>query len=152
MRIAFASGPDPRTKAASVLLEVVLALALFVGAATIISTGLNASIRSVDRVRLQNHAANLAITILSEMQMHARPIVAAGPEPFPPPFADWTFKIDIAQDEGAMEGADSLRAVEVIVRHANENVVQRLTQLFPASDLAGGEAVAGMESSVPATP
>src|SRR5947207_1431059 len=101
----------------SVLLEVVLALALFVGAATVISSGINAAIRSVDRVRLQSHAVNLAISIISEMQMHARPVAPVGPEPFPPPFEEWTFKIEVAQSEGSVETADSLRTVEVIIRH-----------------------------------
>ena len=71
----------------SVLLEVVLALALFVGAATVISTGLNASVQAVYRLRQSTHAANLAISVLSELQMHIRPVAAAGPEPFAAP--DW---------------------------------------------------------------
>jgi hypothetical protein len=77
---------------------------------------------------------------LSEMQMHARPIAPIGPEPFPPPFEEWTFKIEVAQESGTMEGGDSLRAVEVIVRHSHEGAVQRLTQLFTASDITGSDA------------
>lgn len=124
----------------SVLLEVILALGLFVGAATVISAGLNASIRSVDRIRLQNHALNLAISVISEMQMHARPIAAIGPEPFPPPFQDWTFKVEIAGDPGSTDASDTLRPVEVIIRHSRENVVHRLTQFFSAADVTEGEA------------
>jgi type II secretory pathway pseudopilin PulG len=118
----------------SVLLEVVLALALFVGAATIISTGINASVRSVDRVRLQNHAINLAITVLSEMQMQIRPVATAPPEAFPPPFQDWTCQVDIAETQSTLESPTSLRPVEIIIRHTQENVVHRLTQLLPAPD------------------
>ncbi|HTG44625.1 MAG TPA: hypothetical protein VK633_08850 [Verrucomicrobiae bacterium] len=124
-------------QSASVLLEVVLALALFVGAATVISSGINASVQSAERIRLENHAADLAISILSEMQMGARPIAAIGPEPFEAPFQDWTFKIEIAQTEAAVEQAGSLRPVEVIIRHSHENVVQRLTQLFRGSEAGG---------------
>jgi hypothetical protein len=123
----------------SVLLEVVLALALFVGAATIISAGINASFGSVDRLRLQSHALNLAVTVISEMQMQMRPIAPTGPEPFAPPFQEWTYKIEVAQSEGAIYSSESLRPVEVIIRHDHENVVQRLTQLFAATQLSTDE-------------
>jgi type II secretory pathway pseudopilin PulG len=103
----------------SVLLEVVLALGLFVGAATIITAGINASIQSTQRLRLQTHAVNLAISVMSEMQMHARPIAASGPETFPPPFQDWTCKIEINQPDNASPDIDALRPVEVIIRNAN---------------------------------
>ena len=138
-------------KSGSVLLEVVLALALFVGAATIISAGINASIHSVDRVRLQNHAANLAITVISQMQMHARPIAPVGPEPFPPPFQDWTYKIEIAQNENAIEGSENLRPVEVIIKHTQENTVHRLTSLFAPSDLSATETNTPAEPLLPLT-
>jgi hypothetical protein len=119
----------------SVLLEVVLALALFVAAASVITSGINASIQSTERLRLQNHAANLAISVLSEMQMHVRPIAAIGPEPFPVPLEEWNFQIEVAQDMNPGEG-DALRPVEVIIRNSRENVVRRLTQLFRASAIA----------------
>jgi hypothetical protein len=127
---------SPRRPSGSVLLEVVLALALFVGAATVISSGLNASIQSAQRLRLENHAANLAISIMSEMQMHARPIAAIGPEPLPKPFQDWTYKIEVSQEEGNIADVDSLRPVEVIIRHSQENAVYRITQLFRASEIS----------------
>ncbi len=126
----------PRREKGSVLLEVVLALALFVGAATVITAGINASIRSVERMRLQIQAVNLAVTVLSEMQMHIRPVAAIGPEPFPSPFQDWTCKVEIAQGDATPEAAGSLQPVEVIIKHARENVTQRLTQLFSTSDVS----------------
>jgi hypothetical protein len=81
---------------------------------------------------------------MSEMQMHIRPIAAAGPEPFQAPFDEWTWQIEVAQDAavpsspgiGGDEGGDSLRPVEVIIRHLHENVVRRITQLFRASEIA----------------
>src|ERR1051325_9708343 len=142
----------PHSQSASVLLEVVLALALFVGAATIISSGINASVQSVSRLRLQNHAANLAITLLSEMQMHARPVAWIGPEPFAAPIQEWTYKIEVGQNEGAMAEPDSLRPVEVIIRHSRENVVLRLTQLFRSSDISGAPSNDNSETSSPIVP
>jgi hypothetical protein len=115
---------------------VVLALALFVGAATIISAGINASIEAVHRLRLETHAANLACSLVSEMQMHARSISPQGPEPFEAPFTNWTFRIEISQNEAAQ--SDALRPVEVIVSHTQESIVYRLTQLFRATEISEG--------------
>lgn len=135
-----------RRQSASVLLEVVLALALFVGAATVISSGLNASIQAVYRLRLETHAANLAVSVLSEMQMHARAIVDAGPEPFAPPFEKWTWKIEITQPETSPLEADAMRKVEVIIRHTEEPVVSRITQFMRSSDVPP-DMVEGMGSA-----
>ena len=90
----------------------------------------------MERVRLQIQAVNLAVTVLSEMQMHIRPVAAVGPEPFPSPFQDWTCKIEIAQTDATPEAASSLQPVEVIIKHTRENVTQRLTQLFSTSDVS----------------
>lgn len=122
---------DPR---GSVLLEVILALALFVTAATIISSGINASIQAVSRLRNDSHAANLAISVLSELSLGTRSFQSGGPEPFPAPFDKWTLQIDLAQLEESTLQADSLVRVEVIIRHTEENVVHRLSQLFRASE------------------
>jgi type II secretory pathway pseudopilin PulG len=119
-----------------VLLEVVLALALFVGAATIISTGINASVQAVFRLRLETHAANLAISLISEMQMRARPITPGGPEAFEAPFTNWNYRVELQQPESGGAESDALQAVEVIVSHAEEPIVYRLTQLFRTTEIA----------------
>ena len=125
-----------RSERASILLEVVLALALFVAAATVITGGINASIQAVERVRLQTHASNLAISLMSELQMHARPIAPIGPESFQAPFQDWLYRIAVNQSDDSPTEADTVRPVEVIVWNPNENVVHRLTQLFRADETA----------------
>lgn len=114
----------------------VLALALFVGAATIISTGINASVQAVYRLRLETHAANLAISLISEMQMRARPLLAVGPEPFEAPFTNWTYRVELRQSENSGAESEALQPVEVIVSHNEEPIVYRLTQLFRATEIA----------------
>ena len=114
-----------------------LALALFVGAATIISSGINASVQAVYRLRLETHAANLAISVLAEMQMRARPIATFGPELFEAPFTNWNYRVELTQSEAVLN--DELRPVEVIVSHVAEPIVYRLTQLFRASEIAASE-------------
>jgi hypothetical protein len=123
----------------SVLLEVVLALALFIGAATVISAGISASVDAVHRVRLQTHAANLAISIMSELKIGARPLAAVGPENLEAPFQEWLYRVNLNAGDVAVTETDATRAVEVIVWHTQENIVHRTTQHFRASDLARAE-------------
>jgi type II secretory pathway pseudopilin PulG len=127
------------TQRASVLLEVVLALALFIGAATVISAGIGASVDAVHRVRLQTHAANLAISVMSELQIGARPLAPVGPENFEAPFKDWLYRVNLTAGEESSTETGSTRAVEVIVWHTQENIVHRITQLFRASELTRAE-------------
>ncbi|MBI2946419.1 MAG: hypothetical protein HYY23_02160 [Verrucomicrobia bacterium] len=112
------------------LLEVVLALSLFVLAATVITGGLNASVREAERLRLNLHASNLAISLLAELQMGVKPVEAAGPEPFEAPFEMWTWQIETSPIDDDSEAGLPLRNVEVIVRHLNRPIVRRLTQFL----------------------
>ena len=122
-----------RSTNASVLLEVVLALALFVFAASVITGGLNASVQEAERLRLNVHATNLAISILSELQMGIKPVDAAGPEPFEVPFQMWTWQVQISPVEDGLENGLPLRNVEVVVRHQTRPIVRRLAQFLLAS-------------------
>ncbi len=127
----------------AVLLEVVLALVLFVGAAAVITGGLNTSVNSVERLRLNTHAANLATSVLAELQLGARTTELLGPEPFEPPFENWTWELQITpleEDLGESIATSQSQSytcsrVEVIIRHKNESVVYRLTQVLRQEDL-----------------
>src|SRR6188474_1162503 len=59
-------------RAGSVLLEVVLAIVLFAAAAAVVGMALKASIDGAQRLRLSTHAGNLAVTVISELQMGLR--------------------------------------------------------------------------------
>jgi hypothetical protein len=137
-------------RAGTVLFEVVLALALFVGAAVVIGTALNSSVQALERQRWNTHAADLAVTILSEMQMGLRPIQAAGPEPFEAPFEDWTWEI---VETGAASPLDAPRIramhkVEIVIGHTGEGAVHRLIHWLPVSPAKGPaqESPAGPET------
>lgn len=120
----------------SVLLEVVLALLLFVAAATIVTAGMNASVAAVERLRRDTHTLNLALSLMAELQMNARPLESAGPEPFEEPYEEWMWRIDISAVESAAVDADALKQVEVFVWHPTENSSQRLGQFFRSDDVA----------------
>ena len=115
---------------AGVLLEVVLALALFAAAAVIIGSGLNASAASAVRLRLQAHATDLAVTVMSELQMGVRSTTQPGPEVFAAPFTNWTWQLASTPLESA-PGAASFVNVEVIIRHTDSALVHRLAQVLP---------------------
>ena len=115
------------------MLEVVLALALFVAASTVITSALSASVDGTERLRLNAHASNLAATILSEMQMGLQAVESSGPNAFDPPFAEWIWQATVEPAADATGGSGTLQKVEVIVRHQGQPSVCRLTQFLPAA-------------------
>ncbi len=115
----------------AVLLEVVLALTLFVAAATVISGGLHASVSEVERLRRNLHATDLAVSLMSEIQLGLRPAESAGPNVFDPPFQDWTWQIVTTPLDEKLGSSFALQSVEVVIRHTTESVVRRLTQVLP---------------------
>jgi hypothetical protein len=131
----------------SVLLEVILALTLFVTAAAIVTSGMNASADSLDRQRLNTHAANLAATALAEVQLGLRSTALAGEQPFAEPFEKWTAELVVAPTETETGGPSGLLRVEVIIRHREFPLVRRLAQIIRVPEDTGARSI-----SNPATP
>ncbi len=119
-----------RPARASVLLEVILALALFVIAAAIVTSGMNASTDNLERQRRNTHAVNLAATVLAEIQLGIRPISEAGEQPFLAPFDLWTSELVVSPAETETGEAAGLLRVEVIIRHKESTLVHRLAQVI----------------------
>jgi type II secretory pathway pseudopilin PulG len=119
----------PARRDGAVLLEVVLALALFVTAATIISTGLNASIAGVERLRSNTHAANLAVSVISELQLGIKS-PAESPQPFEPPYIDWTWEVLSIPETTTTEQASPFRKIEVVIRREDPPLTFRLFQVL----------------------
>jgi type II secretory pathway pseudopilin PulG len=129
------------------LLEVVLALALFVAASVVITSALSASVDQTERLRLNAHASNLAATILSEMRMGMQAVESSGPNAFEAPFAEWTWEAAVESATDSTGGTGTLQRVEIIIRHDNPAIIHRLTQLLPAS--AGPGPGKGPDDSAP---
>lgn len=111
------------------MLEVVLALLLFVGAVAVVSSALSSSMASIERQRFNVHAANLAATVHSEMDLGLRTTESLGPEPFEKPFEGWTWQLVPAPAENNADGvASDLTAIEVVIRNTNSPSVYRLAQ------------------------
>jgi len=125
-----------RGETGAVLLEVVLALVLFVGAAAVISSAFNASLLSLERLRLNTRASNFAATILAELQIGIRPLESAGPETFAIPYEGWSWEVVAGPADEQFASASQLKRVEVIVRHAGSGLVHRLAQLVNPPEVA----------------
>ncbi|HKQ38154.1 MAG TPA: hypothetical protein VJ063_08760 [Verrucomicrobiae bacterium] len=120
-----------RTMDAAVLLEVVLALVLLAGAAAVIGAGLSASIDRVERLKLNAHAADLAVSVMSELQIGSKLLSEEGPEAFEAPFEGWTWEAqaEVTTDQKVRDTGRT-KKVEVIIRHEDPPVVHRLCQVI----------------------
>lgn len=115
------------------LLEVILAMTLFVAAAGVVLGGLAAGIRAARDVQTEVQAADLAVTVLSEIEMGLVPVEDNTPQPFEAPRDEWTWQVVTAPVVGAYETPD-LTQVQVVVVHVPSGYVYRLTQLLPAQE------------------
>jgi type II secretory pathway pseudopilin PulG len=111
-------------------MEVLLALALFVSAAAVVTSALNSSIESLDRQRQGVHALNLASSALAEMQLGIRPIAPESRQSFPLPFQEWNREVLVSPMESEGTEPSGLVRVEVVIRHQTAPVVQRLAQVL----------------------
>lgn len=114
--------------AGAALFEVIIALALFVAMAAVMTSALSSSLDSLDRQRLNTHATNLASSILAELELGVRPTESGGPQPVGFPYEDWTWEAVITGTETETGEASGLSRVEVIVRHKSSPIVRRLAQ------------------------
>ncbi|MEQ2005791.1 MAG: hypothetical protein ABMA26_03250 [Limisphaerales bacterium] len=126
--------PSTSPRRGTALLEVILALALFVVAAAIVTSGMNASSGSLDRQRLNTHAGNLAATALAEIQLGIRSTAEVGEQPFAAPFDKWTVELSVMPTETENGEASGLLTIEVIIRHAESTLVRRLSQVIRVPD------------------
>ena len=121
-------------------MEVVLALALFFGVAVVILGGLNTCMRAVRQVRLEATAADLAVTLLSEIELGVVPATDSGPKVYEEPLQDWTWEVVEMPVEGSLATMEVSR-VEIIIRNTVEGYSHRLYHLLPEAAAAGGESM-----------
>ncbi len=117
-----------RNNGGAILLEVVLALALFVAAVAVVSSALNSSMSSLERQRGAMHAANLAATVHAELDLGLRSTESPGPEPFAEPEAQWTWELAQSEVGEPGDGESGLARIEVVIRNTNSAGVFRLAQ------------------------
>lgn len=117
MRKSQTPTPESRkqVRRGAILLEVVLALALLVMTSAVILGSMSAAMRSAGRLRLRAQAADLAVTLASELHMGL--LAPADTELTPyarPGLAGWSWQVAAEPLEGAPA---ELRRVLLTVRH-----------------------------------
>jgi len=128
-----------RRPGAMVLLEVVLAMMLFFGGALVILAGLNSSLSGIQRVQIEARAADLAVTLLSEVQMGMVQLVSDGPSSYEDPaLADWTWEISVEPFEEQQLDLElpEFQRVEVTIRNESSGYATSLTILMTDEPLA----------------
>lgn len=141
-------------RSGAVLLEVLLALALFVFAATVVTSSLNSGVTRVARLRSQLHAVNLAASVLSEIKLGIIPATSSGPEPFEAPFDQWSWAVEEKPYSFGSEDVSGLHLVTVIVKNNDKTAAQRLTEIIalPSGAGAANSFDSAFNKSVPLSP
>ena len=114
----------------AVLFEVVLALVLFTFSVTIISSSFSASMRSVDRMRMELDEANLAISTLAEIELGLKPMESAPPTEFEPPFEKWSWQVEVTEPSEDLDMGGGLSLVEVIIQSEEFGRETRLARMI----------------------
>ena len=128
------SGPNTgRESSGAILFEVVLALALFVFAAAVISGGFSTALMSVDRMRAELDASNLAISTLTEIELNLKPMVTSPPAQFEPQLEKWTWEVEVTEPSEDLDMGGGLTLVEVIVRNEEKEKETRFARMIRAS-------------------
>jgi len=96
----------------------------------VVTSSLNAAMDGVARQKLKLHAANLAVTVLSEVQMGVRSLDATGPEPFEAPFQEWTWRLALTPRESETGESSGLTLLEVIIERDDASVIHRVAQVL----------------------
>lgn len=117
---------------AAVLLEVVLALTVFVGMAMTVLAGLSTSVHSARYVGLETRAANLAVTRFSEMELGLVSAEDAGPEAYEDEaLADWTWQVAVQPVASELPELE-LTSVEVTIHHTPSRYTYTLCRMLTA--------------------
>ena len=122
-----------RSFSGAILFEVVLALALFVFAAAVISGGFSTALKSVERMRTELDASNLAISTLAEIELNLKPMTTSPPAEFEPPMERWTWQVEVTEPSEDLDMSGGLTLVEVIVRNEEQEWETRFARMIRAS-------------------
>jgi len=125
--------PTLAASSGAVLLEVVLALALLVSAAGVVAAGMSTAMRSASRMKLQAKAADLAVTLASQLRMGVVEEIDEGPQPYDDDeeqpienLIDWTWEVATEP----VENLPDWERVTVMIRHEPSGTAYRLVELM----------------------
>jgi type II secretory pathway pseudopilin PulG len=137
-----AVGPGTCARRGLLLIEVVLAIAILVFAAGVVVGAFNQAVRQVERLQREADAADMAVSVLSELQMGLLPVAPAGPEPFEIGKLGWSWQVDVEPLDNLPIGS-VIQQVIVTVTHDETGFRYRLTQFMPLEEVDLGNPVEG---------
>jgi len=118
-----------KSPAGVVLLEVVLALSLVVATVATVGAAINECTDAASRLRVRTHAADMAVTLASEVQIGLIEPVTVDATPYEDEkLADWTWAVQA----DPVDEVASLLAVEVTVTHTPTGVTHSVGLLLDA--------------------
>ena len=119
-----------------VLLEVVVALGLFVLCAAIVGSGLDSAMLSLDRLRAEAQATDRLATLLAEVELGVVPATAAAVAP-DAEGSEWGQGLEVEPWSGSDDPDDDLGLVrvEAVVRHLPSGNEWRLARIFARGEL-----------------
>ena len=116
----------------AVLLEVVLALAIFVAVMSVVYMAFYSSQNGLRQVRLNNRAADLAYTVMSEIHLGLVDKANSGPNDYGEEYPElegwqWQVSVETVADTGESE---PMQQVTVTITNTDENATAELVELM----------------------
>ncbi len=155
--LADSFGVWPASRRGGILLEVVLAMVLFFSAGAVILAGLGSAVRGMEQLRLDAQAADLAVTLLSRLQIGNLELTDAGPTEFEPiegpeqELEGWTWQVITTEMQDTIDaGAPTGKLVQVIVKNEQKGYSYRLSQWL-ATDESGQVVTAATQPAASAS-
>ncbi len=140
------TAPIRQHNQAVALMEVVLALVLLAAFMGVVVGGFGASTRSLHRLELQARARDLAVTLLSQVQLGDLPPDAAGPEEYDselrPDLSGWTWELIAEDAQPPIEGIQ-VKNLRAVIANESENYAYELGYLWTQAQDAEATEVSG---------
>lgn len=133
---------SPGARRGSVLLEVVLASSIFAMGAVVILSGLQAALRMAQQVQFEAKAADLAVTLLSDVQIGQVALADAGPTEYEDAaLAGWTWQVVTTAVEPVLTEMPPFKQVDAVIRGP-------LGQTYRLSQVVEYDATSGLVATV----
>ena len=122
----------PGTWKGAILMEVVMALGILFLSAGVLLGGLSMSFRTVKRLKLETQAADLAVSVLSKIQMGQLGIASDGPNVYlDENLEGWTWEVVTEPvEQESLEDAEFTR-IEIVIGNETADFKHRLAYLSP---------------------
>ncbi len=136
----------------AVLLEVVLAITLFLFGSAVVGGAISSSLQASFKIKRQALASDLAQSLLAQIQSRARASKNVPATPCKNPlYKGWTWRVAVEKAEVSNELMPAMDRVTVTVAHPGANYSFSLTQLMLSpDDLADSEEEDSSSSGSPA--